>query len=187
MWNSPPGGASVGPNPETRGAKGMLIHLFRHGIAIDRDDPEAPPEADRFLTGKGRRRTRRAAEGLRRIGAAPDLVISSPWTRARQTAELALEALDLDESQLVLDEDLLPMAPPGRILDKLADLDHDEILLVGHAPQLDLLLDELTGGASLERLTKAGAACVRVDPRRPQRGVLCWLLPSRGLRRMARD
>ena len=163
----------------------MLLYVFRHGIAIDRGDPDAPPEAERFLTGKGRRRTRHAAEGLRRIGAAPKLIISSPWTRAVQTAELALEALGLSEQELIFDQDLLPMSHPASILRKLADLDVDEVMLVGHAPHLDLVLDELTDGAPLERLTKAGAACVQLNPQRPGRGMLRWFLPSKGLRRLS--
>jgi len=165
----------------------MLLYLFRHGIAIDRDDPDAPPESERFLTEKGKRRTRRAAEGLRRLDARPELVISSPWTRAVQTAELALEALDLGEQQLVFDPDLTPMADPRLIVRKLSAVEGEEVLLVGHAPHLDLVLDELTDGAPLERLTKAGAACIQLNPQRPSRGTLRWLLPSKGLRRLGAE
>jgi len=163
----------------------MLLYLFRHGIAIDRADPDCPTDSDRFLTDKGLRRTLRAAEGLYRLGAAPDLVISSPWTRAVQTAELVIEAFGLSEAELIFDHDLLPMSHPSAILRKLIDLDIDEVMLVGHAPHLDLILDELSDGALIEPLTKAGAACIELDPHRPTRGVLRWLLPSKGLRRLA--
>lgn len=163
----------------------MLLYVFRHGIAIDRGDPECPPDSDRFLTEKGVRRTRRATEGLVRLDAAPDLVICSPWTRAVQTAELVLEAFGLSEAQLICDADLLPMSNPATILHKLADLDVEAVMLVGHAPHLDLVLDELSDGALIQPLTKAGAACMELDPRRPTRGLLRWLLPSKGLRRLA--
>ena len=46
----------------------MIVHLFRHGIAIDREDPASPPEADRFLTPKGIAKTEAAARGLHALG-----------------------------------------------------------------------------------------------------------------------
>ena len=59
----------------------MRIVLLRHGIAIDRDHPDCPPDPERFLTSEGQQRTRRAVKGLRRLDVRPDLVLSSPWTR----------------------------------------------------------------------------------------------------------
>jgi len=163
----------------------MLLHLIRHGIAVDRADPECPTDSQRPLTDRGRRRTRRAAEGLQRLGVSPEWVISSPWVRAVQTAEIVVETLGLSEDDLLCDEDLLPMADPGAILRKLESFEADELMLVGHAPHLDLVLEELCRGALLASLTKAGGACVELDPRRALRGTLRWLLPSKGLRRLA--
>ncbi|MBC8072206.1 MAG: phosphohistidine phosphatase SixA, partial [Deltaproteobacteria bacterium] len=51
----------------------MWVHLLRHGIAIDPSDPACPTDPERFLTEKGRSRTRSAAKGLRRIDIAPTL------------------------------------------------------------------------------------------------------------------
>src|SRR5690606_30458577 len=69
----------------------MLLVLLRHGIAQDR--VEGGVDADRRLTPRGLRRTREAVQGLRALGVAPRVVLSSPYRRARETAELAIEAL----------------------------------------------------------------------------------------------
>ena len=60
----------------------MNIYLLRHGIAIERDDPSSPTDADRPLTAKGLKRMRKAARGLRRLNIPFDAVVTSPL-RAR--------------------------------------------------------------------------------------------------------
>ncbi len=70
----------------------MILYLIRHGIAIDRADPEAPPEAERPLTARGVQKTRAAALGFSEAGAKPDIIITSPYIRAAQTAEIFAEA-----------------------------------------------------------------------------------------------
>lgn len=137
----------------------MRIVLFRHGIAIDRADPACPAEEERFLTEEGGARTAAAARGLRQLGVAPDRILSSPWTRARQTAEIAATALGLDAARIEFSEALLPFSPPDELLDLVAMPASLELLVVGHAPHLDEALALLTGGGSA-RLKKAGAACI---------------------------
>ena len=73
----------------------MNIYLLRHGIAIDRDDPSSPTDADRPLTAKGLKRMRKAARGLRRLNIPFDAIVTSPFTRARQTADIVAAALGL--------------------------------------------------------------------------------------------
>ena len=73
----------------------MILYIVRHGIAVDREDPKAPPEAERPLTAKGIQKTRSAALGLRSAGAKPDVLITSPYVRAAQTAEIFAEALGI--------------------------------------------------------------------------------------------
>ena len=66
----------------------MILYLVRHGIAVDRTDPKSPPEPERPLTARGVQKTRSAALGLRALGAKPDVLITSPYVRAAQTAEI---------------------------------------------------------------------------------------------------
>jgi phosphohistidine phosphatase SixA len=41
----------------------MILYLVRHGIAIDREDPDCPPETERYLTRDGIKKTREVAKG----------------------------------------------------------------------------------------------------------------------------
>ncbi len=74
----------------------MLLYLMRHGIAIDREDPDCPPEEERYLTSKGIARTRSAAKGLSAMNVKPTQLLTSPYVRAVQTGEIVCEVLDLD-------------------------------------------------------------------------------------------
>ena len=47
----------------------MQLYIVRHGIAIDREDPKAPPDPDRFLTEEGIERTKQVAKGIVALGA----------------------------------------------------------------------------------------------------------------------
>ena len=73
-----------GANPPCK----MRLYLMRHGIAIDREDPDCPEETQRYLTAKGTQRTRSAAHGLADLGVKPAGLLTSPYIRAVQTAEI---------------------------------------------------------------------------------------------------
>jgi phosphohistidine phosphatase len=163
----------------------MLVYLFRHGIAIDREAPDCPPDFDRYLTDKGKTRTRAAAAGLRVLGAIPQAILSSPYVRARETAEIAAEELGLDAKDVGLTESLVPEAGPQRVLREVLTRDDEAVLCAGHAPNLDLVLAEAVGHelAPFTDLKKAGAACIELDEDRT--GRLLWLMPPKVLRALA--
>ena len=73
--------------------KTMRLYLMRHGIAIDREDVDCPPEPERYLTPKGIQRTRAAARGLRDLRIKPASLLSSPYVRAVQTGEIVCEVV----------------------------------------------------------------------------------------------
>jgi phosphohistidine phosphatase len=159
----------------------LLLHVFRHGIAIDRDDPACPAEAERFLTARGIRRTRLAARGLRAVGVRPSLVFTSPYRRAVQTAEIAARELGF-RGGLRITEHLLPGADPRRFLAELAGTDAESVIAAGHAPNVDELIGAALGVSPFTALRKAGVACVELgDP-----PVLRWILEARQLRALAR-
>ena len=164
----------------------MRIVLLRHGIAIDRDHPDCPPDPERFLTSEGQQRTRRAVKGLRRLDVRPDLVLSSPWTRAVETATLAIEGLRLDDDVLRTREDLLPDSDPASVATHVRGLDGECTLVVGHAPHLDGLLANLLGGSSgsMSSLKKSGAASIVLTG--GAGAELEWLATPKMLRRLAR-
>lgn len=165
----------------------MWVHLLRHGIAIDPSDPACPTDPERFLTDKGKTRTRAAAKGLRRIDIAPVIIIASPYVRAQQTAEIAREELGGDAIALESSDALIPMADPSRIVDILRAKTDSNILCVGHAPNLDLVVAYLVGADEpITSLKKAGCASIEIRHGRPGpgTGALVGLYPASALRRL---
>lgn len=164
----------------------MRLYLMRHGIAIDRDDPDCPPEAERHLTTKGIQRTRDAAEGLAEMGIAPDLLLTSPYVRAVQTAEIVCEALKIDSKTLQATDALKPEAEPSRIAEELSRLHFDEAICFGHAPHLDdFIAYALGASAPITTLKKGGVACLDMQTLSPPAGQLRWLLTAKLLRDVA--
>lgn len=162
----------------------MKLYLMRHGIAVSRHDPDCPPDPQRPLTDEGVRRTRRAARGLRALGAAPERILSSPYDRAVQTAQVVAGVLEVPEGQVHRTEALLPGAPPAALLAELRAVEAAAVLCTGHAPHVDRLLAEALG-ASGERtaMKKAGVACLELDAA-GEGPLLLWLATSRMLRRL---
>jgi phosphohistidine phosphatase len=163
----------------------MILYLIRHGIAIDRADPEAPAEAERPLTARGVQKTRAAALGFREAGVKPDILITSPYIRAAQTAEIFAEALGFAPEKIRVSEALKPSANPADILKEVAHLRAKEIACFGHAPHLDLTIAHLAGARGpLTELKKAGVCCFEhLQPR--GRWELRWILPPKILRKLA--
>jgi phosphohistidine phosphatase len=163
----------------------MRVLLLRHGIAHDRNDPACPPDPERALTEEGRKKTRKACRGLGVIGCRPTRILTSPYLRARQTAEIAAEALGLAADRVVVTDALLPEAPPYAIFQALfafAATD-DEVLCAGHAPHLDRALAlAITGDrVPVTSLKKAGAALLELDDLPRPHGELVWLVPPKVL------
>ena len=104
--------------------KGIEICFFRHGIALDREDPGVTSDAARPLTDEGMRKTRAAAEGLKRMDAGFDRILTSPWLRASQTAAILSEVLSL--------------AAPEEMAELAGDRNPPELLeALGHPWQAD--------------------------------------------------
>ncbi|PYU14179.1 MAG: phosphohistidine phosphatase SixA, partial [Acidobacteria bacterium] len=72
----------------------MELYIVRHGIAIDREDPQCPPDPERYLTEEGVEKTKGVAKGVAALGVAADLFFTSPYVRASQTAEIFADVLD---------------------------------------------------------------------------------------------
>ncbi len=124
----------------------MHIYLLRHGIAEDAGPGVS--DHDRALTDEGRRRLRKAMAAWRRLVATPDLVIVSPLRRARETAELFIEAARFRGEPRV-EEALVPSAAPSLALSLLeAEVlsATNAVALVGHEPHLGYVLGTLLTG-----------------------------------------
>jgi phosphohistidine phosphatase len=161
----------------------MDVYLFRHGIAIAPADPACPPDPERWLTEAGVERTRAAARGLRALGISPEVVLSSPYVRARQTADIAIQELNLSTDALREVNALTPTGDPDDVLAALAEHDAGAVLCTGHAPNLDRVLARAAGAPRVfTALKKAGLAVLSLAPPQPGRGQLVALYPARTLR-----
>jgi phosphohistidine phosphatase len=163
----------------------MILYIVRHGIAVDRTDPKSPPEPERPLTAEGVQKTRSAALGLKELGVKPDVLITSPYLRAAQTAEIFAEALGFPTSKIRVSNALKPAANPTDIVKEILHLKAKELMCVGHAPHVDQLIAQLVGARGVfTELKKAGAASLEhAGTQSPWR--LQWVLTPKVLRQLA--
>jgi phosphohistidine phosphatase SixA len=152
----------------------VQLHLLRHAHAGDPMKWRGPDDV-RPLSEKGRLQAERLGHFLAEAGFEPDAIVSSPKTRALETARMVAKPLGLpvrvdDALAGPLDIDALEA-----LLDSLGDPRRP--LLVGHDPDFSALAADLTGVAELP--VRKGAL-VRIDLVRPIEagvGLLRWLLP----------
>ena len=165
----------------------MKLLIVRHGPAGDPEEWERQGKDDRLrpLTPKGKKEVRKAAAGLARLVPRLDLLATSPWTRAAQTAEIVGKEYGCEIEEV---EQLTSDHSPEDLAPWLREQSGKEALgLVGHEPHLGLLAGYLLTGksASFVDLKKGGACLVDMeDPSRPGSGCLEWLLTDRELRRL---
>ncbi|HZS70674.1 MAG TPA: phosphohistidine phosphatase SixA [Candidatus Acidoferrum sp.] len=166
----------------------MRLYIVRHGIAIDRDDPKCPADPDRYLTDEGVQKTRKAAEGLAALGADSDLLLSSPYVRAWQTAEIFAAALGYSNGKIRKTDHLLPGAQPAALFRELAkEKNARSVFLFGHAPNVDDVLAAALGvNHHITSMKKAGVALLELKQVSPATGELLWLAPPKLLKRAAR-
>jgi phosphohistidine phosphatase len=163
----------------------MQLYIVRHGIAIDREDPQSPPDPERYLTEEGVEKTKGVARGVAALGVPPDLFFTSPYVRAAQTAEIFAAALDYSKQKIRRSERLLPGAEPTLLFRELArEKQASTVFLFGHAPHLDGVIATALGSKRhLTSLKKAGVALIELKRISPPMGVLAWLATPKMLRR----
>lgn len=130
--------------------------ILRHAKSSWKDD--TLPDHDRPLNKRGKQDAPRMGKLLQEKGLVPDLIISSTAKRARKTAEMVAEESGY-EGEIQLERDLYAFEPTA-YLEELAQIeDHFQtILIVGHNPGLEELVEQLTG--EFARLPTAALAQV---------------------------
>jgi phosphohistidine phosphatase len=163
----------------------MQLYIVRHGIAIDREDPKCPPDPERYLTEEGVEKTKQVAKGIAALHAGADLLLSSPYVRAIQTAEIFADALDYARQKVRRTDLLLPGAEPSLLFRELArEKQASAVFLFGHAPQLDDIIATALGTKRhITALKKAGVALIELKRTSPPMGQFVWLATPKILRR----
>jgi phosphohistidine phosphatase len=130
----------------------MQLYLVRHADATPGDPDELRPLSD-----EGREQARELGERLREDGVAPDVVLTSPLLRARQTGEALARATGATSEA---DERLAPGATADTVREALAGRG-DLVLVVGHQPDCGRIAAALSGGEE-PRFPPAGMAVIEL-------------------------
>ena len=148
----------------------MAIILVRHAEAEDR--ALGTPDPERTLVAAGRRASRATGKALAALKVAPQCVVTSPYPRAHETAEIIAHELG---APLADDPALLGFEAGD--LAGLTARHGDDLVLVGHEPDFSDVVRAITGARI--SFPKAGAAAI--DPIAGLRGELRWFLRPRAL------
>jgi len=157
----------------------MQIHILRHGIA--EDAKPGSPDADRALTPEGRKKLREVLKLARGANVRPSLILTSPYRRAVETAEIARSVLD-GKAEIVDSAALQPSADPRDVWEEIRiHKDENEVLLVSHEPLTSRLTGFLLNAPNLNVDFKKGAL-LRLDVDEfgaVPRGVLKWMVTAK--------
>ncbi len=167
----------------------MNLYLLRHGIAEELGQRGVRKDAARPLTSKGRERIRGIAQAMQALDLSFDLILSSPYSRARQTAEIVADKFKA-RGKLQISEQLTPEGDSNKMF---TDLNRrrpvlEDVLLVSHEPWMSRLISTLVfGDATASIFLKKGGLCkLSANTFRPgRRAALEWLLTPRQLLQMA--
>lgn len=162
----------------------MDLWLLRHAEAQER--AASGRDEDRVLTPEGVRRAAAVAAGLAELKPGIEVILTSPYRRARQTALPAAKALGL-QKRFHDSRALEPGHAPEEILEDLeAQEGWNSVLLVGHEPHLGDLLGRLVMGGKGVSIPLKKAAVARVEVERRWSGTLRALLPAKVLEELGR-
>lgn len=151
----------------------MHLLLLRHADAIS----SARTDDLRPLSDKGRQQARRVAHFCKDRKLMPDLILSSPFLRTEETAQIVAKEL---ECEMVLSAFLASGMMPTAALEELrAYMRFNCVLLVGHEPDLSSLASTLLGSAngSAIRMRKATLAGMTIETLTPGSAQLEFLIP----------
>jgi phosphohistidine phosphatase len=154
----------------------MELYLLRHAIAEDRSS--TGQDSDRRLTEEGREKLRRVLERAHAARVRPSLILSSPYKRALETAEIAARELGY-EGKIVRADSLKPGSSPAEVWHEIR-IHHSEpsILLSGHEPMFSTMVAWMLG-STRPMIEFKKASLVRIDFETAgvePRGLLQWVL-----------
>jgi len=168
----------------------MNLFILRHGIAVEPGTPGYENDSERPLIPKGERRLRKAAAAMNTLELSFDLILSSPFTRARQTAEIVAGELKL-QAWLKFADALIPGGDFQALIQELTGLKPlpESVLLVGHEPSLSRFISLLVSGdanAAAIQMKKGGLCKLQAgELLHGQCAKLLWLLTPSQMELMA--
>ena len=158
----------------------MILYVMRHAEAVEGSDTLR--DEWRYLTEKGRSAAEKMSSAIAKNGPKPRLTITSPLTRAVQTAEIAAEKA-CRKNVVVASGLLLPGADIGELVTHLKGCgDAKRVMLIGHEPQLGSLVAALLDREDeIIPLKKGACIALEFDPDKDDKaaGFLWYLAPGK--------
>lgn len=153
----------------------MQLLLLRHGKA---EDYSAGGDFSRELEEKGHEQARHAARILAAANLLPDLVLSSPVIRAKQTANTFTSAAGMP-GPIFLDWLACGMSPETALAELAHFPEFERIMIVGHEPDFSRLIERCLGTtADCIEVRKGSITCLELRPPSP-RATLLFLIPHK--------
>ena len=156
----------------------MNLYIIRHAIAVDEGTSDYESDSQRPLTDKGRKKMRQIAKGLRNLGVEFDLILSSPYIRAKETAEILADVFKM--KKILFSDNLIPLGNPELLITEVNEKHSvDSMAVVGHEPHLSTLVGLLAAeNAKFDITLKKGGVCYLSadDLHHEHRATLEWLL-----------
>ena len=130
----------------------MQLYLVRHADATPGDPDELRP-----LSGEGREQARELGERMREDGVVPDVVLTSPLLRARETGDALARATGATSEA---DERLAPGATAETLREAISGRG-EHVVVVGHQPDCGRIAATLSGEEE-PRFPPAGMAVIEL-------------------------
>jgi phosphohistidine phosphatase len=140
----------------------MELYVIRHAVAIERGGGIS--DEDRYLTPRGRESFRLTAKAFTKKGIIPDCIVTSPLVRCVQTADILAEALAFS-GELLVSRDLAPgfdLAGLYRVITSCGGA--QKIAIIGHEPDLGILVEALLKLGGSFSLKKGMAVALDLEP-----------------------
>ena len=158
----------------------MIVYVMRHAEAVEGND--TLQDEWRYLIEKGREAVEKVSSSITKIGRKPRLTITSPLTRAVQTAEIAAGKA-CRKNVVIASRLLLPGAEISELISYLKGCgEAKRVMLVGHEPQLGSLVATLLGRQD-EAISLKKGTCValELDPEKDDKpaAFLWYLVPGK--------
>jgi phosphohistidine phosphatase len=159
----------------------MEIYFLRHANA---GSPKINREKDekRSLDEMGIEQSHVMGRALASLGVKPEVILSSPLVRARETASIVADEIGHRE-KIVLDDAMRPEAEYSDFQQLLARYHSaGAIMVVGHNPSQSEFLNRLVTGNSSEAIELKKGAIARIDMEARKPAVLKWIMPPKVVR-----
>ena len=170
----------------------MRLVLLRHAIAEDRYvfhmSSNGAPDSQRPLTRDGMNKMKQVAAGLyKALDENVHRVVTSPYVRAKQTAELFLEAIPINQRPELETSDLLTPGCSFATLQSWLNNEEGTVVLVGHEPDMSWLMQQFTQSEKQSVKFGKGGACMISFDGNPAKsfGTLRWLMSPSSLQKLA--